>query len=499
LASTTDAVFISDNEGRFIEFNEAFATFHKFANKDDCAKTLAEYPEFLDVLLPNGELAPLEQWAVPRALRGETATHAVYTLRRKDTGETWVGSYSFAPMRDKDGVIIGAVVAGRDITPQKRAEAKIAKLNLLLEAIKDINEALLRAKSEPELFQQTCDLLLKVPYVIFSWIGLVQPDSHEIKAVAWAGAEEGYLSIIKVAWDDSEYGRGPTGQAIRTGQPVIRRNLDPIPYPHPWKEEALKRGYLSSIALPLTYEGEVIGILKGYSGVTDAFGEKEIEFLNQVAGDIVVGIRSLRLEQELIESLIKLQVTMLQTIEAISSMAELRDPYTAGHQKRVTQLALALAQEMGLAPDRIEGLRVASLIHDIGKIVVPAEILNRPGKLSEYEMNIVRIHSEAGFDIIKKIDFPWPVAQVVLQHHERLNGSGYPQGLQGVDILPETKILAVADVVEAMASHRPYRPSLGIDAALEEIEKNRGTLYDKTVADTCLRLFREKGFQLAVT
>ena len=225
-------------------------------------------------------------------------------------------------------------------------------------------------------------------------------------------------------------------------------------------------------------------------------GPKNWDFLQQVAGDIAVGVRSLRLEQELIASLIKMQVMMIQTIEAIAAMAELRDPYTAGHQQRVTRLALALAQEMGLAPDRTEGLRVASLIHDIGKIVVPAEILNKPGKLNDYEMNIIKTHSEAGHDILKKIDFPWPVAQIVLQHHERLNGSGYPQGLQGADILQEAKILAVADVVEAMASHRPYRPTLGVEAALEEITKHKGNLYDPEVVDACVTLFSAKGCSL---
>ena len=215
-----------------------------------------------------------------------------------------------------------------------------------------------------------------------------------------------------------------------------------------------------------------------------------------MAGDIALGVKSLRLEQEMVVGLIKMQVMMIQTIEAIAAMAELRDPYTAGHQQRVTRLALALAKEIGLDSERTGGLRVASLIHDIGKIVVPAEILNKPGKLNDYEMNIIRVHSQAGYDILKKIDFPWPVAQIVLQHHERLNGSGYPQGLQGSDILQEAKILAVADVVEAMASHRPYRPTLGIEAALEEITKNKDNLYDPEVADARVKLFSEKGCSL---
>jgi len=207
-----------------------------------------------------------------------------------------------------------------------------------------------------------------------------------------------------------------------------------------------------------------------------------------------VGIRSLRLEQEVIASLIKMQVMMLQTVETIGAILEVRDPYTAGHQRDVTKLACALGEALGFDADRIAGLRVAGLLHDIGKIVVPAEILNKPGKLGKLEMDIIRTHPQAGYDIVKKIDFPWPVAQTVLQHHERLNGSGYPQGLTKDDILLEARVLAVADVVEAMASHRPYRPGLGIEAALEEITKNKGVLYDAETVDACIRLFMEKGF-----
>jgi putative nucleotidyltransferase with HDIG domain len=213
-----------------------------------------------------------------------------------------------------------------------------------------------------------------------------------------------------------------------------------------------------------------------------------------VAGDIAVGIRSLRLEQELVQSLINLQVVMLQTVEAIASIAEMRDPYTAGHQRGVTQLACALGKELDLDDDRLEGLRVSGFLHDIGKIAVPAEILNKPGKLNDFELQIIRTHSQVGCDILKKINFPWPVAQIVLQHHERINGSGYPQGITGPDILLEARILAVADVVEAMAAHRPYRPSLGLEKALDEIVKNKGILYDPEVADACIRLFREKGY-----
>jgi PAS domain S-box-containing protein len=184
------------------------------------------------------------------------------------------------------------------------------------------------------------------------------------------------------------------------------------------------------------------------------------------------------------------------TVQAIAVTVETRDPYTAGHQRRVADLARAIAMEMNLSVDQIDGIRMAAAIHDLGKISVPAEILSKPTKLTNIEFSLIKTHSQSGYDILKDIDFPWPVARTVLEHHERMNGSGYPNGLTGDNILMESRILSVADVMEAMASHRPYRPGLGLDAALKEIEKNKGTLYDNSVADVCLRLFREKGYQL---
>jgi PAS domain S-box-containing protein len=180
-----------------------------------------------------------------------------------------------------------------------------------------------------------------------------------------------------------------------------------------------------------------------------------------------------------------------QTIELIASVSELRDPYTAGHQKRVAELAKFMAMKMRLSPESVDAVEMASLIHDVGKIKVPAEILSKPGPLDEVEYLLVKTHPQAGYNLLKDIDFPWPVAEIVLQHHERLDGSGYPQGLKGKEILQEARIIAVADVVEAMASGRPYRKALGIEAALKEIKSGRGTLYDEEAVDACLALFEE--------
>jgi putative nucleotidyltransferase with HDIG domain len=181
----------------------------------------------------------------------------------------------------------------------------------------------------------------------------------------------------------------------------------------------------------------------------------------------------------------------------LGTATEARDPYTAGHQKRVADLAHVIATEMGLPLDTIEGIRMAGSIHDIGKISVPAEILSKPSKLTEIEFFLIKEHSRSGYEMLKDVESSWPLAEIVYQHHERMNGSGYPRNLKGDEIFIEARILAVADVVEAMASHRPYRPGFGIEKALDEIEKNKGILYDDTVADACLKLFREKAYQMS--
>jgi PAS domain S-box-containing protein len=201
-------------------------------------------------------------------------------------------------------------------------------------------------------------------------------------------------------------------------------------------------------------------------------------------------------EAELQQTLESLRKAVGTTIQVLVSALESRDPYTSGHQSRSADLACVIATEMGLAQEKVEGIRMAGVIHDIGKLSIPAEILSKPTKLTNIEFSLIKEHSRSGYEMLKDVQSPWPLAQIVYQHHERMNGSGYPRNLKGDEILIEARIMAVADVVEAMASHRPYRPTLGIEAALEEIEKNKGILYDNTVANTCLKLFREKGYQL---
>ena len=322
LTSMRDAFFICDTTGNFTHFNEAFAIFHRFRNKEECATTFDEYPKFIEVYLITGELVTVDNWPVQRALRGETGTGVEFRVLRKDSGETWFASYNYAPIRNKEGLIIGSVVTCRDISESKVAEQKI----------------------------------------------------------------KGYVKDLENA--------------------------------------------------------------------------------------------------------------MHSTLQAIAKVVEAHDPYTAGHEWRVGVISGDIAREMGWSEERSNTLHLIGLVHDIGKMSIPAEILSKPGRLSAIEFELVKTHAEQGYNILKDVKFPLPIAQIIREHHERMDGSGYPQGLKGEEILPEARILAVADVLESMASNRPYRRSLGLEAALKEIETYRVQQFDPEVVDALLRLFREKGYQL---
>jgi len=238
-------------------------------------------------------------------------------------------------------------------------------------------------------------------------------------------------------------------------------------------------------------DGSLVPVEVKYSFLRDVQG-RPVEVL-AIAGDISGQKQA---QEEARQDTERLIGAMEHAIQAMTIVVEMRDPHTAGHQQRATQLACAIAREIGLSEERIGGLRLAGLIHDIGKVRVPAEILMNPDGLSEPEFMMIKAHPRLGYEILRTIDFPWPVAQIVLQHHERMDGSGYPSGLSGEDIIMEARILAVSDVVDAMASHRPYRAALGINKALEEISQNKGVLYDSRVVDACLMLFRDKKFEL---
>ncbi|MCL5985626.1 MAG: GAF domain-containing protein [Actinobacteria bacterium] len=464
---------------RFLALNPAFEVLTGLKEAEIIGKKVRE-------VLPK-----LEQYWIDTygkvALTGETVRFENYSREL----DRYYDVIAFSPQKGYFATLF------IDITNRKLAEKKIERLYSLQETIRKINQFILRAKREDELLQRVCNILTKIGYVKFAWIGLIERGSFDVKLVAQAGFEVGYLSSIKVTWDDSEYGQGPTGMTIKMRKPFIIGDIESDPKYKPWREEALRRGYKSSMAMPLMDRGDVVGALNVYSELKDAFGDEEVGFFMEVAGDIAVGIKSLRLEKALEQSYEDIKKVLDETVKAISLIGEMRDPYTAGHQQRVSQLACAIAKERRFSARQREGIRIAGLLHDVGKIAVPAEILTKPGALNDYELGIIRTHPQVGHKALNAINFPWPVAQIVLQHHERIDGSGYPLGISGEEIIPEARILAVADVVEAMVSHRPYRPAFSISKALEEISKNKGVLYDPGAVDACLLLFRERGFKFA--
>jgi len=241
--------------------------------------------------------------------------------------------------------------------------------------------------------------------------------------------------------------------------------------------QALNKGASAYITKPLNMD-EVLATIR------EALKKQHLMIENR---------RLLKVAQQGFE---RLQKVLEGTIHVIGLIVEKKDPYIIGHQQRVSHLACAIATEMGLSQKQIEAIRIAASIHDIGKVATPLEILAKPAPLSDLEFSLIKNHPQIAYEIIKDIEFPWPVAKIILQHHERIDGSGYPQGLKEDEIILEARILAVADVVEAVSSHRPYRDALGIEKALEEISHNKGTLYDPQVVDACVRLFTEKGFKL---
>ncbi|MDD5033433.1 MAG: GAF domain-containing protein [Methylococcaceae bacterium] len=391
------------------------------------------------------------------------------------------------------------------IEDQKRTETALSHSNRALTTLSEVNRALVYSRDLDELFHSICRSIIQQRGYRLAWVGYLQHDAEKsIKIMAYASDSGEFPDTIQPTWAESGQGMGPVGRAARSGMMQLCQDIANDPYYQPWREEALKHGHAASIALPLTDpNGVVFGVLALYAEETQAFTAMEIQLLEEMSEDLAFGVNILQVrhERDLALELNQQQLKQLQenledTVRAIAGIVELRDPYTAGHQVRVAELAVAIAKQMGLSQERRYAIHLAGTVHDLGKIQVPSEILSKPGEISDLEYNLIKTHPRAGYDILKGINFPWPIAQMVLQHHERQDGTGYPQGLKGDQILLEARILAVADVVEAMSANRPYRIGLGIETALEEISAQRGIHYDPQVVDACLTLFLEQHYSL---
>lgn len=405
---------------------------------------------------------------------------------------------SKVPLRDASGEISGVLGTYADITERRQAERKLEHAHRALKTLSAGNSAVVHAQSEPELLRNMCDVIVEAGAYAMAWVGYVDKKgvSKMVQPVAWAGAGASYVQQAYITWDDTARGLGPTGRCIRTCTPQVARFIDSDPSMAPWRETAKLYGYQSSLTLPLKMASAVIGGLMIYAREGDAFDGEEQELLAQLASELSYGIETLRIRSEHERGQRDLERSMEATVQALASTMETRDPYTAGHQKQVADIASAIAAELAMPAERIKGLRLAASVHDIGNVHVPSEILVKPARLSPAEYECVKSHARTGYEILKDIEFPWPLAEIVYQHHERLDGSGYPRGLSGDQILLDARIIAVADVLAAIASERPYRSARDLDAALDELIKGRGVLYDSQVVDACLRLVRNKAYRL---
>jgi len=443
----------------------------------------------------------LEHWHYQegKALQDRWIQLVLDTLRDNDIKTTEaemddkVIFLTFAPIAEKDFVN----VYGSDITELKQGEERIKHLNLVLRAIRNTNQLIFKEKDRERLIKGVCNSLTETRGYYSSFIVLLD-EKGKIDTYAEAGLGEDFLPML-IGLKKGEL--TTFGQiALKQEEVVIIKDPASACPDCPLVQVCSTRG--SVMTVRLGRDGKIYGVMSVSIPAHFITDKEEQALFMEAAGDVALGLHSIELEKklnkqtdDLKERVKELKRAMGATIETMSKIVEAKDPYTAGHQQRVSQLATAIAKELNFSEDKIEGIRIASLIHDIGKIGLPTEILSKPTKLSDIEFSLIKEHSQIGYNILQSIDFSYPVANIVLQHHERLNGSGYPKHLKGDKIFLEARIIGAADVVEAMSSHRPYRAALGIDKALEEITQNRGILYDPDVVDVCLKLFKEKEFK----
>ena len=608
------AYYISDIKGNFIGGNKAAERLTGYKREELIGKS------FLKLKLLSLADIPKAAKLLVKNLRGKPTGSEEFVLNRKDNSKVTI-EISTYPVKIKGKTLVLGIA--RDVTERKQAEERIKHFNLVLYAIRDINQLIVQEKDRERLLKGVCDSLIKTRGYYHSRIVLLDEEG-KIDTYIEAGLGKDFLPLVKLLKKDKI---APCGQiALKQKEVVIIKDPANACPDCPLVQACSARG--SVMTVRLEHDGKIYGVMSVSFPAHFITNKEEQELFMEVARDIALGLNSIETKEtlhkqtrnltervkelncffkismlmektnhtleETIQGIVDLlpaswqypeitcarivlgdkifktkncketlwkqsadlkvnqktigvlevgyleerpemdegpfqkeerdlvkavterlgkfidrekSVIQLQqnyqrtkramdaTIETMSKIVEAKDPYTAGHQKRVSQLSTAIAKELNLSEDLVEGIRIASLIHDIGKIGLPTEILSKPTKLSDIEFKLIKEHSQIGHDILKSIDFSYPVANIVLQHHERINGSGYPQALKGKDILLGAKIIGIADVVEAMSSHRPYRPALGVDKALEEITQNKDILYDPEVVDACSKLFREKGFK----
>ncbi|OHD84383.1 HD domain-containing phosphohydrolase [Sulfuricurvum sp. RIFCSPLOWO2_12_FULL_43_24] len=423
-------------------------------------------------------------------------------LQKTDGSFVWILG-EVAPIIEND-VITGYISTATDISAEKANEERLIRQKELYSALSFTNQAIVYSETPQELFDEICRVAIENGKFNYCWITTFNPRTEEFELQSVGGGNEEFIADLKTLLNQKGnfYREG-----LQDNSDLIINDIDDPAADLTICHDLGKKYSIRSFAnFRLCNERSACGILTFCSDQKDFFDEEIRTLLREMVGDISFALKNFEEEKWRVnaeETLLRNKQTiadlLIDTVAAIATTIEMRDPYTAGHQKRVASLACAIAQEMGMGHERIEGLRLAAQIHDVGKIQIPAEILSKPTKLSNIEFLMIKTHPETGYAILKGIEFPWPVATIIQQHHEKMDGSGYPFGLKGDNILLEARILTIADIVEAMASHRPYRPALGIDAALEAILKERGIRLDAEVVDVCISIFEEKRFYFMET
>jgi len=427
-----------------------------------------------------------------------TTIRSDFHLQHKD-GRRIPVRISASPPAASDGHML-SVLAFTDISELKVSEHRLSTQNWALSAYAAAIVALTQDITPEILLQTVCEAITRESAYLAAWVGIAQNDPGKtIRVGAAAGPAKAMIEELKTwSWDaQASSGESTMARCIRTNEIQIVQDAE-MYQREEWRELARHHDIRSSVTVPFGVHNSWRGGLLVYAAHPQAFEPEAIRVFQHLAGQIDHGLRSIEQDQQLLAERIQLEKTQKQltetlsaTITAMSVAMEKRDPYTAGHESRTAAIADAIGKEMGWSEDRLLGLRLASLVHDIGKISIPREILNKPTKLTDAERVIIQEHPETAYLMLKDIPFTWPVADIVHQHHEKLDGSGYPLGIWGDAILPESRILAVADIVEAMSSARPYRPALGLDIALAKIESQSGTLLDPEAVRICASLFRE--------
>ncbi len=488
-----NGIMLVDGTGRTVAFNKGFLEVWGIAESSVRDRTLSELFPVISQRVSN----PTDYLMKTNEIFGH-ATGPSYDEIPLTDGRI-LDRYT-APVFKLDGTSLGRVAFVQDITLQKRSELSLRRLNRVLLALIRQSEALVSNLTETAIMREICRCLVEVGGYGLAWIGIPKPGTAgRLDAFGAVGDRGQDITTIIENWNSGEPRLGIMSAASTSGTiQVVRDFQEEARTSAIHRRIAEENGFAAGAAMPLDSHNGVYAVLMMFSRQKDSFDEDELSILKIMADNLVKGIRAIRVAEDREAAVARWRNGMISTITTLSGTMEMRDPYTAGHQSRVGALSAAIATELKLPEEQVQGIFLAGQIHDIGKITVPAEILTRPGALSALELELIRTHPMAGYNLLKDLDFPWPIAKAVLQHHERLDGSGYPDKRLGPDIVLDAKILAVADVVESMTSHRPYRPAIGLDKALAEVEAGKGNLYDTAVVEACVKLFRENRFAFPV-